>query len=275
MLGAMQALPPGLEPAQAPSEPQAGAGPAPAIALSASRGLGFVALYLAAQLLAGLLIGAGVGLHYVLAGGDPTDTEAVRELVTREQGLIGIAAALVGSLVFVGLVAARYRGGRWKPFRLAVGLTAGSARAAALGVGSGVVVALLYAFAMSFFAPPPNFTPGPLTQMSQTPGLQREVWTWFGLLASPPLEEFIIRGVLLACFAASWGNVAAAIATTLFFVGLHYSEISGFWPAASGITAMALVVVTLRIRTGSLVPAVCGHLGYNLVLVALVRASAP
>jgi membrane protease YdiL (CAAX protease family) len=52
-------------------------------------------------------------------------------------------------------------------------------------------------------------------------------------------------------------------------VGLHYPEFQSYLPAAIVLTALAVVALVLRVRTGALGPAISTHLGYNLALVAL------
>lgn len=246
----------------------------PALRLSASRGLGFIILYVGAQFFLGLFGGAAIAIHYIATGGDPADSQAIQEAVLRSQGLIAIFAALLAGFVFAVLVFWRYRGARWIPFRKAIGLTPASAKQVVAGACSGIAIAILYvSFTLAFVAPSPGITPGPTTQMALSPGIQQQTWTWFALLGSPLFEEFVVRGVLLACFAASWGIVPASIVTTAFFVGLHYSEIAAFWPATLALTTMSFAVAALRIKTASLIPAISGHLGYNVVLVTLVHAA--
>jgi membrane protease YdiL (CAAX protease family) len=244
----------------------------PGFRLSASRGLGYFILYVGAQLLLGLLGGVAIAIHHVATGGDPADSKAIQEIAVRFQGLIGIIAALIGGFIFAAFVLLKHRGAHWTSFRKAIGLMPANAKQITAGACAGIAIGLAYVvLASSLVAPARDITPGPLTQMALSPGIQQQTWTWFALLGSPVVEEFVVRGVLLACFVASWGVVWASIITTILFVGMHYSEIMAFWPAALSLAAMSFAVAALRIRTASLLPAICGHLAYNAVLVIVVR----
>ena len=92
----MQLEPAELEPS---AEATSGRDESP-VRLSASRGVGLFALYLAAQLGVAAFIGIGIGIHYVVGGGDPTDSEALAEVVQGAQGPSGVVSGIVGGLGF-------------------------------------------------------------------------------------------------------------------------------------------------------------------------------
>jgi len=245
---------------------------APVLRLSASRGIGYLILYVGVQLLLGVLGGAAIAIHHIATGGDPADSKAIEDVALRAQGLIGVFAAVTGGFIFGVFVLLKHRGTHWTSFCKAIGLTAASAKQVTAGACAGIAIALAYVFLVPpLAASSRDVTPGPLTQMALSPGIQQQTWTWFALFGSPVVEEFVVRGVLLACFLASWGAAWASIVTTMLFVGLHYSEIVAFWPATLSLTAMSFAVTALRIRTASLLPAIAGHLAYNAVIVIAVR----
>lgn len=265
-------------PALEPEDPRTGSEPegesGPGLRLSASRGLGYLGLFVGAQLLLGALGGFAVGVHSIVAGGEPADARAIEALMARWQGLIGVVAAALGGCVFAAVALLRHRGRRWVPFRQAVGATSAGAGQIAAAALAGAAIAVSYLVVASFLvATSAAGAPGPVSRMATTPGIQQQVWTWYALLGSPPIEEFALRGVMLAYFAASWGVAPAVVFTTAVFVGLHASEIAVFWPAALGLGGMSLAASALRLRTGSVLPAIAAHLGYNLVIVLVVRSA--
>jgi membrane protease YdiL (CAAX protease family) len=100
-------------------------------------------------------------------------------------------------------------------------------------------------------------------------GLARLSWALLALLFAPCYEEVLFRGLLWKGFSASWGRWPAGILVTLLFTGLHFSEVKDYWPAALGITTMAVLALAARIQTGSLATATAVHFGYNGVIVVI------
>jgi membrane protease YdiL (CAAX protease family) len=239
--------------------------------LSAYRGAVLFTMYIGAQLAFGVLAGIGIGIQYVKGGGDAADSDAINEVIRESQGIIGVAGAILGGLVFIFATLFRNRGTHGVAFRRTIGLTRASWRQIVEGAGLGIALGVLYVTLASFLWPPAqDFTPGPTSQMAMSPGVQQQTWILFALLGSPPIEEFVFRGVLLASVLASWGKTWAATLTTGLFLAMHYSELIHYWPAALSLTALSLTATALRMRSGSLGPAVSAHFGYNLVIVALV-----
>jgi membrane protease YdiL (CAAX protease family) len=75
----------------------------------------------------------------------------------------------------------------------------------------------------------------------------------------PVLEEAAFRGVIFEKIHQSFGTRPAAIVIAILFSVLHLALLS-FVPLA----ALALVLAAVRIRTGSLWPAIAGHALFNL-----------
>jgi membrane protease YdiL (CAAX protease family) len=73
-------------------------------------------------------------------------------------------------------------------------------------------------------------------------------------------EEFMCRGLLLACLRPRWGNVAAVIGQAIVFALLHFDPVQSTVALLTGI-----VLGMVRLRTGSLWPCVLAHLLNNLV----------
>jgi len=120
-----------------------------------------------------------------------------------------------------------------------------------------------------------NVDYGPLTRLIQSGGWARMACAAIAILLAPPVEEFVFRGVLLAGFAGAWGIRVAASIVTILFVGMHLPYVARYWPALLGLTILALLLVIVRMRTGSLLPGIAAHLAYNFVVVAAAFAGQP
>jgi membrane protease YdiL (CAAX protease family) len=59
---------------------------------------------------------------------------------------------------------------------------------------------------------------------------------------------------------------------TILFVALHLPYTARYWPGAAAVTLLAVFLIALRWRTGSLVPGIAAHAAYNSVLVVAVYA---
>ncbi len=81
------------------------------------------------------------------------------------------------------------------------------------------------------------------------------------------MEEFLFRGVLFTGFSRSWGVPAASLIVTLMFALVHIPETMHYWPALAAIALTGASALALRLRTGSLGPAVALHAAYNLIIV--------
>jgi membrane protease YdiL (CAAX protease family) len=241
--------------------------------LGAAQAAGLLAVYLGMQALGGVGIGMAGALMVLARGGNPRDTVAATQAAQEIQAPVGIAFAILGGLLVLALVLRRARRGAGPALLRQVGLVPArpASLAAALAIGALVAGAYL-AMSATIWRPEPRTVPGPTTQMMVQGGWQRELWTYVGLLAAPPVEELVFRGALFAGFAHSWGVPTAAVVTSVVFVGLHYAEFQSYAAPAIGLTAMALVTLALRIRTGSVWPAVAAHFGYNATIIGVARA---
>lgn len=84
---------------------------------------------------------------------------------------------------------------------------------------------------------------------------------FFLVCVTPPVvEELAFRGLLLESIREPFGTLPAAIVTSALFSILHVALLS-FIPLA----ALALVLAALRMRTGSLWPAIVGHGIFNTI----------
>ncbi len=109
---------------------------------------------------------------------------------------------------------------------------------------------------------------GPFARMALTGPLGLSIWASIALLLAPLAEELLFRGILLSGFSASWGRAPAGWVVTALFTLTHVTEFWYYWPAAIAVTAFGALALWLRLRSGSLLPAVGAHVGYNAILVA-------
>lgn len=255
----------------------AGSADAPGVggAPTARRALSTFAIYLVAQVLGGAAVRFAAGIAFVVEGGSSSDSASLEE---RTKGVAGLAA--VGGMMLGGLaVAWRELGGRRTRdpgFRRAVGWRPARPRVLASSLAFGAVVALAYLVVVNALWPlDSTFEPGPMARMALTAGWQQQVWSVAVLALSPPIEEFLFRGVLLAGFASAWGIGVASVLTTVLFVSMHSAELVAYPPATLGILALGCFSLAARLRSGSLGPPIAVHLGYNLALVVLTMLSQP
>lgn len=93
----------------------------------------------------------------------------------------------------------------------------------------------------------------------------------YGAVGAPILEELVFRGLVLGALRRRIGDAGAVVASGVLFGLLHLSE-----PAAVGpLVLLGLGLGWLRVRSGSLAPAVALHMGNNglalgLALIGLV-----
>lgn len=233
--------------------------------------VGFLLLLIAGQVAGGILEALGVRLH----AGAAAPTEAV---VTALVGQVGIQLPVA---VYALLRAARRRWGLRHfgllPRRLKRELMmAGGALVAAmpLVLGTNVLCVLvsdwlglrtsLYGHHM-------------LEVLRQT----QELWVLVMLLVSalaiaPLLEEILFRGLVQTCLLEllgrrrRWGIILLA---AFLFAGVHWE--SAVWQVMPGLFVLGVVLGWLYERTGSLLPSVIVHMGFNAVMIAATLAAGP
>ncbi len=145
----------------------------------------------------------------------------------------------------------------------------GTARQTSLAAIGGLGIGLAY-LALGSLVPYEQDAPSLLVQAAITPGATRWAWALCGLLLAPPIEEAVFRGALFGGIASLWGVPAAAVGSALAFWAMHATEWAVYWPAAIGIGVLTILLTVVRLRTRSLAPCMAGHLGYNLVMAAVV-----
>jgi Predicted metal-dependent membrane protease len=84
----------------------------------------------------------------------------------------------------------------------------------------------------------------------------------------PLVEELLFRGVLLSALLQRWHAGWAVTLTSLAFALIHLPGLQYQWYALPGLALLALVLAWLRLRSGSIWPAVVAH-GVNNLLAVL------
>ncbi|MGE0490570.1 MAG: CPBP family glutamic-type intramembrane protease [Vulcanimicrobiota bacterium] len=115
-------------------------------------------------------------------------------------------------------------------------------------------------------APKPDFEPGPLVQMATSSSMGQTAWLVMALLVAPIAEELLFRGAIFEGLKARLTAYPSAIIVTILFSLLHLGETGGHWPAVLSVTLLGVVLMALRLHTGSLWPSMVCHFCYNLAL---------
>jgi membrane protease YdiL (CAAX protease family) len=188
---------------------------------------------------------------------------------------VALVAALAGtalaSLATMHLVRRAFRRPGGEELRVAVGWRRASARACAQAALTGVALMAAFVIAGALLPVRPHEM-GPLARAADAGGWARLGWAALAVLVAPPAEELVFRGVLYAGLARSLWPTLAAVVTTAIFVALHLTEVGAYWPGWLAIGAMGALALRVRLREGSLWPAIALHATYNAGLVLLVYA---
>jgi membrane protease YdiL (CAAX protease family) len=85
----------------------------------------------------------------------------------------------------------------------------------------------------------------------------------------PVVEELLFRGVLLSALLQRWRVVPSVLITSVLFALAHLSGLQFQWFALPQLMLLALLLAWLRLRSGSIWPAVVAHGTNNLLAVAV------
>jgi membrane protease YdiL (CAAX protease family) len=231
------------------------------------------ALMFGAQFFTGLLVIVVAVIVAVAAGENVSGPQFMNKVMRTWDVPLIVGSALVTALT--AWVCARIWAWDLVRDRTETGL--GLRRVASKWIGiaaaTGITVALCYFAVASWLVPFDPKTPlGPLAQFASGSPLARITFALIALIYAPLVEEFLFRGLLFKGFSTSWGVPAGGAVVTVLFVLLHLFETINYWPATVAILALSLTTLTLRIRSGSLLPSMTLHFAYNAVVVAGVYA---
>jgi len=228
-------------------------------------------LYYIVQFLTGLLAGVLISLFFIFVSGHRPDDQEFVSFIGRLDPYILLSSSIV-SAIFLLMLVRHYSSHLIKERSVkGIALSTGKKHEIISAFLAGIVIALVYAVATNIIFPPdPNTKFGPITEMAFSNNASRTIWLIIALILAPPVEEFLFRGVLFSGFTVSFGIYVSAFLTTAIFVLVHISEYINYPPALTGILAIALFTVFMRIRTRALGPCIAAHFGYNLFIAALL-----
>ncbi len=242
--------------------------------INAKRSVLIFFLYYIVQFLTGLIAGVIISVSFIFITGHRPDEQQFESFARSLDPYILITSS-VFSAAFLYFFATAYSRGLLRN-RTVYGFAfhGGTRFQIFTGFISGLLIAVIYAVAITnLFPPDPETKFGPVTEMAFSEGFSKYAWLVLALLFAPPVEEFLFRGVLFAGFTKSFGLFASALLTTLIFLIIHISEYLYYPPAMTGILALGILTVSLRIKTRALGPSVAAHLGYNLFIAIILMKS--
>ena len=178
------------------------------------------------------------------------------------------AGKLISAAVLLGIGFALLSGPRRREVRQAVGLVPSGLGTCLLCLAAG---ALLMALRNALAAAWPGDSLVPASEYTALDIVTRPPWHRVlfaadSTIIAPVTEEFLFRGYMLAGLRASWGPVAAGVVTSVSFVAVHYPAFLDP-PLLLGFCAFAAAALAIRLRTGSLWPAIALHTGANGMIV--------
>jgi membrane protease YdiL (CAAX protease family) len=238
---------------------------------------GMVLASLAGSVLAGFGWGIGVAVEAGVQAANAGGTAAPPPIPTPGTGLLA-ACVLLGGLFSAGwavgypLYAGRSLLKLGRPQGL--GWRGASPNAYWVAASLAVMVAAV-AWGLTRLIPPdPAQLTGPLEQLARSRGWPRAALLVLGLGIAPATEEFAFRGAVLAAFAGRFGTMTGVVVSTALFVLLHAADKIHYWPGFIDVGLMGLAAAGVRLRYGSVRPAMLLHFLYNAMLLVVPAAFA-
>ena len=245
---------------------------APTPILGPKRAIVAFVLFFVAQFGAGVLVGIAIGFAFAVRyGGGPEVSSAIQRAVVVPAA---IAGEITGGAVVLRMARRSLPGSLASGALQPLGWSRAGARATAMASLVGLTLAAVYVVLSALFPPSLGWMPGPLAAAATSSGWRRDAWAFLALVVTPPIEEFVFRGVLLTGFRRAWGLATAGTVVSVLFMAAHLWETGTYGPAVTAVALLCVGTLVARIVTGSLVPAVALHAAYNLGLVAMVYLSA-
>jgi hypothetical protein len=204
-----------------------------------------LAVFSASQIVAGLI------LHPLLGGGEEPN------LLLLLPGVVAVSHG-IGWLAALALVKWRYR----LAFGRALAFRPYPLRALVRAAFSAVAVYLVVLLPALAFPPPPNHT-NMFLEIFKAGGITLLLLLVIAVVLAPLLEEVLFRGLLFPALRRRLRFLPAALATTVLFTGLHFTQTGAYWPALLGIFTCGMALAWLRERTASLWPSIAFHMGFN------------
>ena len=227
--------------------------------------LGLIALYFALQVVAGfttaLLLGLG---HRLLHGATPVDPIALltRPDISSSIVIVTLLGAALGTLWM-----ARWRW-PWLWSQAAppgFGFVAPAAAYCVVALALGLLVPLVGGKLTELLAHG-HAVPQDVKQLGggASTGF-RIALTLVVASIGPLVEELLFRGVLLSALLRRLGTAWAVLASAVLFALVHLPDLHWLWYALPNLALLGVVLAWLRLRSGSLWPAVIAHASNNLL----------
>ncbi len=213
-----------------------------------------VACFFGAQILAGVWVGAMVGVLF---------SDGLPALADRPLWALPVLSAglWAGYLLGPGLINRLTGSGPMVDFDLRVDRRQFLA-AAGLGIGVQLLVLPALYWIIGFFVEDdPGDTARALVDRADDP-LGVALLVLSVVIMAPLAEEWFYRGMLLSSLTRRMGPVAAAVASSIVFAVIHLEPI--LFP---GLFVFAMVLAWLTSRTGRIGVAVVAHLAFNATTV--------
>lgn len=232
--------------------------------MGAGRALVVFVVYLVTQIVVAIVILVAYGMFV----GD-----AVAAFEDFDSGLLLVAGAvgiMIGGVAVLGMTQVFVPAPTLRATLAQVGFV--KVKPGAIGgavlLGAGIVVLAL--FGVQAMVPPTDGAEGPLVQAASAPGWPRFVFILLAVLLAPLVEELLFRGVMYTGFLRSMSPGMAGFLVTTLFALMHITEVAGYWPSLFVIFLAGAAMLVVRVRTGSVWPAVALHVTYNLLQVGLL-----
>ena len=238
--------------------------------LSAWRAVVIFLIFLLVQLAVGFGLGMSVSAYLAATCGH-AGSSAISEAMAPIILPLSMVGIVVAGFVAFGMTRRTLYGSITQGALAPIGWRSSRAPMVVLAALTGSVLSLFYLLVLVPIHPPTEGQQwGVLAASAAMGGWTRLLWALLALVLTPPIEEFLFRGVLFSGLSNSLGRYASALIVTVVFVIMHATEALGYWPVWVSLCLLASATVLFRIRSQSLLPAIAAHTGYNLVLVIAV-----
>lgn len=233
--------------------------------------IGLIVLYFVLQFGSSLALERLFGFFIGLA--HPGDSNA-RELVQNSLGQPAVRTTLV--MLSLGVAALCVLLLTWRTWpqlwRLAhppgLGFILPRQRAFFIvAVLAGVIAPVLGGWMTQWFAQAHKVTQDIQQLGVQTPLGMRVALVLVVISVGPLMEELLFRGVLLSALLQRWSVWPSVLTTSALFAVAHLSGLQFHWYAMPQLFVLALLLAWLRLRSGSIWPAVVAHGTNNMLAV--------
>lgn len=235
--------------------------------------LGLLALYFLLQLLVGGVVGLLIGLTSRLSDHGPgavhTMTQMRALLAQPDIGAMMVICTLLVSTAIVLLLARWLWPASWSLARPpGFGLAQrGHLAFYPLALLLGLALPVLGSWLTQWLAHG-HAVPQDIKQLGSATSLELRIPLVLVVVSVGPLvEELLFRGVLLSALLQRMRAGWAVAISSLLFACVHLPDLGYFWYAIPNLALLAVVLAWLRLKSGSLWPAVIAHGTNNLLAV--------